>query len=392
MCGLLILKSLEDLSDDNVVLQWKRNPYYQAFCGMTEYQAKLPCDGTELGKFRTRIGEEGAQLIFGLSVGLHGEAAEEKEVIVDTTVQEKNVTYPTDGKMAIRIISHLHKIAKREGIKLRRSYVREIRGHRLSLRFFRHPKKRTKAQAAMRRLRTIAKSLIRDIDRKFGENMVLHAAYAESFYLFMRVLLQTKSSKHKIYSLHEPHIYCMGKGKDHKPYEYGTKASIVSTKESNIILGVCAHETHTHDSKTLNGAIEAAKKHRTHPIIEAIVDRGYRGIKMVGETKVSIPGTPLKGDTPHQKNQKRRKFRRRAAIEPIIGHLKSDYRLCRNYLRGLVGDQINLLMAACAWNMARWMAAVLFLWSCVCQWVLRLMRLDNRTSMVKQNGVMLARS
>ena len=141
MVGLLILKQLEDLSDENAVLQWKRNPYYQYFCGMTEYQPVLPCDPTDLVYFRKRIGTEGVEQIFAMSVALHGKDAQEKQVIIDTTVQEKNVTYPTDAKLAIKIIHHLHRIAKEEGIQLRRTYVKEVKAHRIKLRFFRHPKK-----------------------------------------------------------------------------------------------------------------------------------------------------------------------------------------------------------------------------------------------------------
>jgi IS5 family transposase len=169
------------------------------------------------------------------------------------------------------------------------------------------------------------------------------------------VVDQQQKDKGKLYSLHEPHIYAIAKGKDHKKYEYGTKASIVKTKNSGIIIGVAAHEKNEHDSKTLEAALRSANKHRTKPIKEAICDRGYRGKKEVNGTMISIPGKPLKRDTKYQKEQKRKKFRRRAAIEPVIGHLKSDHRLSRNYLKGFIGDEINLLLAAAAFNLKKWM-------------------------------------
>lgn len=205
----------------------------------------------------------------------------------------------------------------------------------------------------MKRLRTIAKTLIRDLDRHFDDKQ--YKRYSEEFYLFMRVLLQKRTSHNKIYSLHESHIYAMAKGKDNKSYEYGTKASIVSTYTKGIIVGVAAHDINQHDSKTLEAALKHAHTKRTTPINEAVCDRGCRGTKEVGKTKISILRVHLKRDTEEQKEDKRKKFRRRAAIEPIIGHLKNDYRMARNYLKGFVGDQINLLMAACAWNLKKWM-------------------------------------
>lgn len=288
MVGLLLLKQLNNLSDEVVVVQWKQNPYFQYFCGYNEFQLTEPCHSTELVKFRQRIGAKGVEQIFKVSVGLHGSAAEEKQVLVDTTVQEKNITYPTDGKLAIKMIRHLHKIAKEEKLQLRRTYVREIKQHRLSLRFFKHPKKIKKARAAIKRLRTIVGILIRDTNKNLDEDKL--SKYTDTFELFDRVRNQQMKDKNKILSLHETHVYAITKGKDHKKYEYGTKASIVTTKDSGIIVSVAAHEENQHDSKTLEAALASANSNRSKPIKEAICDRGYRGVKdVLGTTMICQP-------------------------------------------------------------------------------------------------------
>jgi len=405
MVGLLLLKQLENLSDENLILQWKRNPYYQYFCGFDEYTPALPCHSTELVVFRNRIGKEGFDFIFKQSVEMHGDAAEESQVVIDSTVQESNLTFPTDGKLAIKIIIKLIKIAKKENIKLRRSFIKEIKQLRIKLRFFRHPKKIKTAMSAMKRLREIAMIILRDIDRKFGdldindlhsEAMQLHQKYAQTFYLFNKILKQEKNTPNKIYSLHELDAYAINKGKDHKGYEFGTKASVVTTMNSGIIIGVTAHKENIGDVNTLDEVIKDAHKNRKTPIEEAVCDRGYRGRKEVSNNKdafnfviislamfvvilklskgleqfilyklleqlqlaytttISIPGTVSKQDTKKQLEEKRIKFRRRAAIEPVIGHLKSDHRMARNYLKGFKGDEINLLLAASAFNLKKW--------------------------------------
>lgn len=183
MVGLLILKQLENLSDEALVVQWKRNPYYQAFCGMKEFCRKLPCHSTELVHFRKRIGVKGVDRIFKISVDLHGAAALEDTIHVDTTVQEKHITYPTDSKLAIKIINRLNKVAKVHGIQQRRTYVREVKTLRLAIRHFRHASKRAKAKRALKRLRTIAGTLIRELRQELPQ-YCLFEHYQRDFLLY----------------------------------------------------------------------------------------------------------------------------------------------------------------------------------------------------------------
>lgn len=358
MVGLSILKHLENLSDDELVMRWTQNPYYQMFCGETEFQWKFPCDSSEMTYFRKRIGHEGFEKILAVSINLHGKSEGEKDVHADTTVQEKQVTYPTDDKLYLKIMGRCLKLAKAHDIKLRRSFSKEIKERKLALRFRQHPKNQKKVGKAVKRLKTISGTLLRELTRKLSKEILV--AEQESFALYWRVLKQNRHDKNKIYSLHEPHIYCMTKGKLHKRYEFGTKASIAKTTESNIIVGALAFEKNEYDGHTLPAVLSQVKK-LSGLVPDAVwTDRGYRGKQKINDTKVMYPKTPSKNILEEVKKHLQKQFRKRAGIEAIIGHLKSDHRLDRNYLKGFVGDQINVVMAAAAFNFRKWMRRVLF--------------------------------
>jgi len=358
MVGLSILKHLENLSDDVLIERWVQNPYYQTFCGEIHFQWKLPCDPSDLTYFRKRIGNEGFEKILAVSIGLHGESAKEKAIHVDTTVQEKNVTFPTDDKLYLKIIRRCLKLAKREDISLRRSYQKEIKVRKEALRFRSHPSNRNKAHKAVKRLKTIAGTLLRELQRKLPTFILEQES--ENFSLYERGLKQKREDKNKIYSLHEPHIYCMAKGKLDKRYEFGTKASIVKTQGSNIVLGALAFEKNDYDGHTLPAVLAQVKKLSNLIPESAWVDRGYRGQSRVDQTKIYYPKPTPKNTSKEMLRYLRKQFRKRAGIEAIIGHLKSDHRLDRNFLKGFLGDQINLLMAGAAFNFKKWMRAFLF--------------------------------
>jgi IS5 family transposase len=355
MVGLLLLKQLENLSDERVVEAWMRNPYYQAFCGMEHFQWNKPCDSSELVYFRKRIGEAGVEKIFQASVALHGKAALEREVVIDTTVQEKNITFPTDTKLRVKVMNRCWKIAAEEGFQLRRSYRRVIK---TSLRIVRFSKKgdKKKVAAATKRIKTMANALLRDVMRKLPESRL--AALRDELELYLRAVNQERHDKNKVYSLHEPGVLCIAKGKEHKKYEFGAKAAIAMTKTTGIIVSAKSFTENVYDGDTLPEVLSQIKTVRGKAAEKAFCDRGFRGRKRVGETDIVLPSAPASGVSKHERRKARKDFGRRSAIEPVIGHVKNDFRMARNYLKGTIGDAINLLLAAAAFNMKKWLNAL----------------------------------
>ena len=355
MVGLLLLTQLENLSDERVVEAWLQNPYYQAFCGMKNFQWSFPCNPTELVHFRKRIGESGAEKIFQASVLLHGKRALEREIVIDTTVQEKNIAFPTDNKLRLKVILRCWKLASKEGVLLRRSYRRELKKLSRIIRFSKYAKEKGKVTAAKRRLKTIANALLRDITRKLPEdrrNILL-----EELEFYRKVVNQQRKDKQKVYSLHEPGVCCICKGKDHKKYEFGNKAAIAMTKTDCVIVGAKSFRNE-YDGDTLQGVLSQVAAVRGKSPEKVFCDRGFRGRDAEGRTAIVIPQPPSPNATEHMKRKARKNFGRRSAIEPVIGHVKHDFRLARNYLKGIIGDSINLMLAAAAFNFKKWIRAV----------------------------------
>jgi len=348
MVALLILKYVRNTSDEDVVEQWSENLYYQYFSGEHHFQPTIPCVATELVAFRQRIGEAGVELILKESIRINEPPDDDNVAVVsvDTTVQEKNITYPTDDKLYKKIIKKCWKIADKEGIDLRQSYSRTVK--KLShLQRFRHTKNGAKdARKAGKKVKIIAGRLIRDLSRKLPLDSL--GTYLPTLKLYGQVLSQKRGDSNKIYSLHEPDVKCYSKGKEHKKFEFGSKASILIDQRSGIIMGALNFTETLHDSRTLPEVLEQYERLMGKEADEVFVDRGYKGISQYKASKIHIP----KPDKNISKT-KRKRHSKRAAIEPVIGHLKTNYRLCRNFLKGILGDLMNLILSAAAMNFKR---------------------------------------
>ena len=238
---------------------------------------------------------------------------------------------------------------------MRQSYKFVLKKIFRDQRFRNHPKNRSKALKADRKLRTIAGRLVRELKRNLGEKN----QYAELIALFERVLAQKKNSRQKVYSLHEPEVQCISKGKEHKKYEFGNKVSIIRSK-LGLILGAKSFRNE-YDGHTIEESLNQVKRLTGKNIVKLAGDRGYRGKKKINGTEIVIPGTPKISDSTYQKRQKHKLFCKRAGIEPTIGHLKSDFRLGRNFYKGVFGDSVNIILAAAAYNFKRAMKALLLL-------------------------------
>lgn len=461
MMGLEIVKNFENLSDERTLELYRTNPYIQYFCGEVEFQNKVPCTPSSLSTFRSKTADFLPQEIFQISVQLHSYEAMEEDVIIDTTCQEKNITFPTDVKLLSKVIIRCRKLATECDVKLNNTFKNEVKEILRTIRFEKGKDKTEEVRKARKRLITIAGILVREIERKMSEDQ--RTANNDDLTLYKKVVDQSKPEKkmtaaektneikelqnivntcieyakmygvqirqiekyeektenqisqynnakgrgrekgyadckrglektanyfirkleekltdsqlseieddinsfkeklkkkpkeRRIYSLHEPNVICITKGKAGKKHEYGSKASIAITKTSGVIVGAVNFQENRHDSDTVQATVEHIVETRSVKPKNVYCDRGYRGAQEKNQDiNVFIPSAPTSSTTDEEKTEAIKNFGRRSSIEPVIGHIKNDFRLAKTHLKGAIGDKVNLLLACAAYNFKKY--------------------------------------
>jgi IS5 family transposase len=371
MAGLAILKYTFNLSDEEVCARWVENPYFQYLTGEEFFRHELPFDRSSMTRWRQRMGEERIEALLqeSLSVAVRTGAMKPQDtrrVIVDTTVEPKNVMFPTDAKLVHRARERLVDLAKKTGVDLRQSYVRVGKRALIKHQRYAHAKQFKRANRSLRTLRTYLGRTIRDISRKIAGEEDLEAIFRRPLNLAGRVLDQKQRQRgRKIYSLHAPEVECIGKGKAHAPYEFGVKVSVATTlkrsRGGQFALHAKALPGNPYDGHTLATIIPDMERTIGGEITRILTDAGYRGHNAPISHKFRVFTAGQKRRvTPAIK----REMRRRSAIEPVIGHIKAEHRMGRNYLTHAQGDAINAILAAAGYNFSlllRWLRELLCL-------------------------------
>ena len=370
VAGLLILKHMHSLSDEQLCARWVENPYFQQFCGEEVFRHEAPFDRSSLTRWRQRLGEERLAALPRESLRVaHATGAlatkDLERVVVDTTVQPKAIAHPTDARLTHKAIIKLVAFAKAQGIVLRQSYLRVAKRAAIMVGRYTHAHQFKRANRELRFLRKRLGRLIRDIGRKVAGDDRLTEHFAPLRSLAVRVQFQHHRQRgQKLYALHAPEVECIGKGKARTPYEFGCKVSVAvpvtRPKGGQFVLHSSALHGNPFDGHTLDAAITDIEKNTGIEIKRAHVDKGYRGHNHPNKYRIWITGQVRRTTIAIK-----REMKRRAAVEPIIGHMKAEHRMDRNYLKGRGGDKINAVMAAVGFNfhlLLRWLQSILRAW------------------------------
>lgn len=356
--GLTYLQFMYDLSDEAVVDRWIEVPYWQYFTGEEFFQHRLPIDPTTLGKWRKKIGEAGCEWLLtqtleaAKSLKLLKKSSLEK-VVVDTTVMEKNIAFPTDSQLLNRVREHLVREAERLGIELRQNYNREAPELVKKAGRYAHAKQMNRVKGTVRKLKTIVGRVVRDIERKAAAGGVeLATKTQELLMLAKRLRSQQRRDSNKVYSVHEPEVSCIAKGKARQPYEFGCKVSVAVTAKDTWVVGSRGFPGNPYDGHTLHEAIEQVEILTGVRPKQVFVDRGYKAAYLGQNTDVVITGQ--KRHTAATK----RWMRRRNCVEPIIGHLKAEHRMKRCGWRGELGNAMYAVLAGAGFNLMKLLRAL----------------------------------
>ena len=360
MAGLAILKHSYDLSDEGLCERWVENPYFQYFCGEEFFQHRLVFDRSSLTRWRQRMGEVKLQALLqeSLAVATRTEAMKPSDlarIVVDSTVQPKAVMFPTDAKLLNRARERLVRLANKVGVELRQSYRRVGKFALIKHQRYAHAHQFKRANRSLRKLKTYLGRVIRDIGRRIAGDDDLEEIFARELSLARRVLAQDRHQRgRKVYSLHAPEVECIGKGKAHRPYEFGVKVSIATPVKHSaggqFVAHVATLPGNPYDGHTLAQVIPDTQALLGNVLERIIADAGYRGHNAPAEHRFRVYTA---GQRRRVNQQIKREFKRRAAIEPVIGHLKDDHRMGRNYLAHSRGDAINAILAAVGYNFRR---------------------------------------
>lgn len=354
VAGLLYLQHAYALSDEAVVARWAENPYWQHFCGEPFFQHCPPIDPSSLTRWRGRIGEEGVEWLLtktieaGRASGVLSKRSL-SDVIVDTTVMEKAIAHPTDARLYEKARARLVKLAQEAGLPLRQSYARL--GPRLAQQAGRyaHARQFKRMRKALRRLKGYTGRVMRDVARR--QAMVgddgLHARIEAALALVGRLLAQKPRDKQKLYALHEPDVDCISKGKAHKRYEFGCKVSVAATHREGFVVGMRSLPGNPYDGHTLHEALEQVEILTDRRPTRVFVDRGYRGHGIAPGSGIAVF---ISGQRRGMTRALRQALRRRSAIEPTIGHMKTDGRLSRSPLKGTLGDALHAVLCGAGHN------------------------------------------
>jgi IS5 family transposase len=358
--GLMLLKHIFALSDEEVCERWVYDPYFQYFTGEAFFQHCFPHERSDLSHWRKRLGSK-LELLLAESLRVAHEAGalrtkDLKRVTVDTTVQPKAITFPTDAKLLHAAIRGLNRLVKEHGVRLRQSYLRVAKRAAMMAGRYAHAKQFNRHRRELRLLRTRLGRIIRDIRRKIAGDAGLEAIFEWPLMKANRIRFQQQRQRGpKLYSFHAPEVECIGKGKANAPYEFGVKASIVTTNArapgGQFVLHAVALPGNPYDGHTLGKVIAATENLTGCAIERAYVDKGYRGHDTANPRRVFISGQKrgVFGIVKHE-------LRRRSAIEAVIGHMKTDGHLGRCFLKGRQGDAANVILSAVGQNLRRVLA------------------------------------